>query len=560
MSHGITYDDDDDIVVIRDEVDSSEELPTMKRSFIPTKTVFLAPVGSTERFVRDGKWIANEMFSKLIQKTTTKVGQEEEEEEEVKMSNIIEEVVVCKHPKQCGYVRFRSIKHAKLARFLTDFESFQVLKKKCSSSSSLQNDDDDDDDLRDLCTSLSVTREELIELVNKRGTYEPELTVAFVEECVCAMPREEEYEKQTIAFASERKMREVLEGVFLIENFVSEEEEEMLIGMAVMDDKKFLCPRLNPSSSVNNSGNNNNNNNNAKVEDDKNNENDDIGGNWRAMSKRRVRHYGKAFDYDTRDAANDADAEIPKEFDDIVRKRLADLIKENDHHREQDSKMFDDDESGVFKTKRLLRRTSLDGDCVELSNKEDDDYDKELSRALRKVIAYNQITVNEYPPGTGLAPHVDTHSAFTETILSLSLGDRCVMEFRHPNGYTNDSKYNNIPHRALELPRRSLLVLTGMARYNRQHYIPKRKSDPVYCEDENKNNIEEENNNNNNNNNSTTIIRRKRTSTRYSYTIRQTKSIKECFCEFAPFCDHRDGPFSRIVSRKPANEDFPSSS
>ena len=25
----------------------------------------------------------------------------------------------------------------------------------------------------------------------------------------------------------------------------------------------------------------------------------------------------------------------------------------------------------------------------------------------------DQITVNEYPPGVGLAPHIDTHSAFT---------------------------------------------------------------------------------------------------------------------------------------------------
>ena len=34
-------------------------------------------------------------------------------------------------------------------------------------------------------------------------------------------------------------------------------------------------------------------------------------------------------------------------------------------------------------------------------------------RALPDVPALDQLTVNEYPPGVGLAPHIDTHSAFT---------------------------------------------------------------------------------------------------------------------------------------------------
>lgn len=34
----------------------------------------------------------------------------------------------------------------------------------------------------------------------------------------------------------------------------------------------------------------------------------------------------------------------------------------------------------------------------------------------------DQLTVNEYPPGAGIPPHVDTHSAFADGIMSLSLG------------------------------------------------------------------------------------------------------------------------------------------
>ena len=40
---------------------------------------------------------------------------------------------------------------------------------------------------------------------------------------------------------------------------------------------------------------------------------------------------------------------------------------------------------------------------------------------------YDQVTVNDYPPGVGLAPHIDTHSAFagrsplTSCLLGLAL-------------------------------------------------------------------------------------------------------------------------------------------
>ncbi|KAF3847818.1 hypothetical protein F7725_020846 [Dissostichus mawsoni] len=44
----------------------------------------------------------------------------------------------------------------------------------------------------------------------------------------------------------------------------------------------------------------------------------------------------------------------------------------------------------------------------------------------------DQLTVNQYESGQGIPPHVDTHSAFEDTIMSLSLGAKTVMEFRHP--------------------------------------------------------------------------------------------------------------------------------
>jgi len=81
----------------------------------------------------------------------------------------------------------------------------------------------------------------------------------------------------------------------------------------------------------------------------------------------------------------------------------------------------------------------------------------------------DQVTVNEYTPGVGIAPHIDTHSAFGGgAILSLSLAGATVMELRRRGD-----------HRPLLLPRRSLLVLGGEARYAWSHYIAARKTDVI---------------------------------------------------------------------------------
>ncbi|XP_055971075.1 alkylated DNA repair protein alkB homolog 8 [Sorex fumeus] len=81
----------------------------------------------------------------------------------------------------------------------------------------------------------------------------------------------------------------------------------------------------------------------------------------------------------------------------------------------------------------------------------------------------DQLTVNQYEPGHGIPPHVDTHSAFEDEIISLSLGSETVMDFKHPNGAT-------VP---VMLPRRSLLVMRGEARYLWSHGITPRKFDTV---------------------------------------------------------------------------------
>jgi alkylated DNA repair protein alkB family protein 8 len=81
----------------------------------------------------------------------------------------------------------------------------------------------------------------------------------------------------------------------------------------------------------------------------------------------------------------------------------------------------------------------------------------------------DQITLNEYLPGQGIAPHVDTPSAFTSYIGSLSLESDIVMDFR----------LNGTIVKHVLLKRRALCLMTGDARYLWKHGIAYRKSDMI---------------------------------------------------------------------------------
>lgn len=80
----------------------------------------------------------------------------------------------------------------------------------------------------------------------------------------------------------------------------------------------------------------------------------------------------------------------------------------------------------------------------------------------------DQVIVNEYEPGQGIAPHVDCVSCFAGPVASLTLGSSCCMEF------VNVETRQKLLQR---LERRSLLVLADEARYGWRHGIPPRKSD-----------------------------------------------------------------------------------
>ena len=57
-----------------------------------------------------------------------------------------------------------------------------------------------------------------------------------------------------------------------------------------------------------------------------------------------------------------------------------------------------------------------------------------LAAVPRHVLPWDgladNLTVNEYLPGAGIANHVDTHSAFEDGICALTLGDGCAMRLQ----------------------------------------------------------------------------------------------------------------------------------
>lgn len=80
----------------------------------------------------------------------------------------------------------------------------------------------------------------------------------------------------------------------------------------------------------------------------------------------------------------------------------------------------------------------------------------------------DQVIVNEYLPGQGIASHTDCIPCFGGTIASISLSAGCQMDFAQ--GAIKTQYY---------LEPRSLLVLSGEARYQWKHGIAARMSDKI---------------------------------------------------------------------------------
>ncbi|CAJ0598437.1 unnamed protein product [Cylicocyclus nassatus] len=124
-----------------------------------------------------------------------------------------------------------------------------------------------------------------------------------------------------------------------------------------------------------------------------------------------------------------------------------------------------------------------------------------------------QVTINVYEPGQGIPSHYDTHSAFEDPIVCVSLCSDIVMEFK--------DGANSARIASVLLKRRSLCLLQGEARYRWKHGIVNRKHDihPVTHR----------------------VVPRQ---LRVSVTLRKIRK-EPCQCPFKEFCDwDREGEMS----------------
>ncbi|CAD6244560.1 GSCOCG00013391001-RA-CDS [Cotesia congregata] len=138
---------------------------------------------------------------------------------------------------------------------------------------------------------------------------------------------------------------------------------------------------------------------------------------------------------------------------------------------------------------------------------------------------YDQITINRYLPGQGIPPHIDTHSPFEDTILSLSCGSACVMDFKH-----EDKKIQ------VYLPARSLLIMSGESRYTWTHGVCPRHHDVVEQKQGDKV--------------TTTTLER---GTRISFTFRKIRT-GDCPCNYNDCCDSKKSKREIDQSKAPLLE------
>lgn len=80
----------------------------------------------------------------------------------------------------------------------------------------------------------------------------------------------------------------------------------------------------------------------------------------------------------------------------------------------------------------------------------------------------DQLIINEYLPGQGIANHVDCEPCFGDTVISISLGSSCIMDFM---------KVGTKQKIEALLEPRSMVSISGEARYKWTHGIAQRKTD-----------------------------------------------------------------------------------
>lgn len=170
---------------------------------------------------------------------------------------------------------------------------------------------------------------------------------------------------------------------------------------------------------------------------------------WIKLMNRRVQHYGYEFVYGANNVnKNEKIREMPHLEDEAMNNlnnHINDVLKGFYIQENNEALRVYDHEK-----KPLVEDISIS---------------EGLKNYFDEIGEFDQLTVNDYIPGQGIPPHIDTHSPFEEVFAAVSLNSEATMTFKSPDGEL----------RHISLKPRSLMVFSGEGRYNWLHSIPTRK-------------------------------------------------------------------------------------
>ena len=235
---------------------------------------------------------------------------------------------------------------------------------------------------------------------------------------------------------------------------------------------------------------------------------------WESLSHRRVQHYGYKFIY----GANSIDrnkiigslpdwstkvfshSKLVDLYQAVMTPKLPKAVQETLESKGQ-SQSIDELKSEQFNLVSIPQQINFQSEPHAESPQNFGQY-------------FDQLTINEYQPGSGIPPHTDSHAPFEEPLISVSLLSDIVLLFRNP---LTGEEINVL------IPARSAFVLTGESRYLWTHAINTRKIDRTA---------------------SGLSFRRKRV----SLTYRKSRPKPCCECPYPKQCDYVLGKKSAIIN------------
>jgi alkylated DNA repair dioxygenase AlkB/SAM-dependent methyltransferase len=195
--------------------------------------------------------------------------------------------------------------------------------------------------------------------------------------------------------------------------------------------------------------------------------------------KRKVQHYGYVFDYRTADVLRNRAASMVASCP-----PLPSIRRHNCTENNCTEAMLNDSEMHIHETLESYTNRCIEQGrgwelfaCI-VARIRSFPFSKLTETNSHVSTTYpfiNQVTVNQYEPGDGIGSHIDTPSAFGDGLISLSLNAGIVMEFRRALGASEQTMGED--RKLMYLPRRSLLLMSGPARYEWEHMIVTRMTD-----------------------------------------------------------------------------------